>query len=87
MNEVVTLPLKFWSDHRNRGCSESAVELKRNKVFVTVRLDTEAWRDIYSDAEYYATFTSTDPEAEADIIAFIPSAKATLKRLQERLGG
>jgi len=80
---VVTLPLKFWRDHKNRGCSESAVELKRNKVYVTVQLDDEAWQDIYSDAEYYATFTSIDPEAEADFIAFIPSAKATLKRLQE----
>jgi hypothetical protein len=80
---VVTLPLKFWSDHKNRGCSESAIELKRNKVYVTVELDEESWGDIYSDAEYYATFTSIDPEAEADIIALIPSAKATFKRLQE----
>jgi hypothetical protein len=42
---VVTLPLKFWTDHKNRGCSESAVELKRNKVYVTVQLDDEAWDD------------------------------------------
>jgi len=49
---VVTLPLKFWSDHKNRGCSESAVEIKRNKVYVTVELDDEAWQDIYSDAGY-----------------------------------
>jgi hypothetical protein len=85
--KVVTLPLKFWSDHRYRGCSESAVELKRNKVYVTVQLDDEAWQDIYSDADYYATYKSTDPEAEADLVALIPSAKATFKRLQEQLGG
>ncbi len=87
MNVVVTLPLKFWSDHRNRGCSESAVELKRNKVYVTVQLDDEAWQDIYSDAEYYATYKSEDPEAEADIVALVESAKSTFRRLQERLGG
>ena len=80
---IVTLPLKFWSDHTNRGCSESAVEIKRNKVYVTVELDDAAWQDIYSDAEHYATFTSEEPESEADMIALIPSAKATFKRLQE----
>ena len=83
---VVTLPLKFWTDHKSRGCSESAVELKRNKVFVTVQLDKESWDDIYGDAEYYATFTSTEPEYEADIIGLIPSAKATLRRLEEIKG-
>ncbi len=83
---VVTLPLKFWTDHKNRGCSESAVEIKRNKVYVTVELDEAAWQDIYSDAEFYATFTSTEPEYEADIIALIPSAKATLRRLEEIKG-
>jgi hypothetical protein len=80
---TVTLPLKFWTDHKNRGCSESSIELKRNKVYVTVQLDEESWDDIYSDAEFYATFESNDPESEADMIALIPSAKATLKRLQE----
>jgi hypothetical protein len=80
---IVTLPLKFWSDHTNRGCSESAVEIKRNKVYVTVELDDAAWQDIYSDAEYYATFTSHSPESEADMIALIPSAKVTLRRLEE----
>lgn len=83
---VVVLPLKFWKDHTNRGCSQTAVELKRNKVYVTVQLDEESWSDICSDAEYYATFISTDPEAESDMIAMIPSAKATLKRLQEFKG-
>jgi hypothetical protein len=83
---VVTLPLKFWSDHKSRGCSESAVEIKRNKVYVTVELDEAAWQDIYSDAEFYAAFTSTEPEYEADIIALIPSAKATLRRLEEIKG-
>lgn len=84
--KVIVLPLKFWKDHTNRGCSQTAVELKRNKVYVTVQFDEESWNDICSDAEYYATFTSTDPEAESDMIAMIPSAKATLKRLQEFKG-
>ena len=79
----VILPLKFWTDHTSRGCSQTAIELKRNKVYVTVELDKESWDDIYSDSEFYATFTSIDPESEADMIALIPSAKATLRRLQE----
>jgi hypothetical protein len=82
---VVTLPLKFWTDHKNRGCSESAVELKRNKVYVTVQLDDEAWDDIYSDAEFYATYfdNSRRTEDEQSMVDLESSAKATLKRLQE----
>jgi hypothetical protein len=82
---VVTLPLKFWTDHKNRGCSESAVELKRNKVYVTVQLDDEAWDDIYGDAEFYATYfdNSRRTEDEQSMVDLESSAKATLKRLQE----
>jgi|LakMenE01Jun11ns_1017448.scaffolds.fasta_scaffold9896123_2 hypothetical protein len=81
MTKVVVLPLKFWSDHKYRGCSESAIELKRNKIYVTVELDEESWKDIYSDAEFYATY---DAEyGEEDMKALKSSAIATLKRLQE----
>ena len=82
---TIELPLKFWTDHKNRECSPSSIELKRNKVYVTVQLDEEAWSDIYSDAEYHATFKSEDPEAEADTVALVDSAKATLKRLDTQL--
>lgn len=86
---VVTLPLKFWTDHRNRGCSESAIELKRNKVYVTVQLDDEAWDDIYSDADFYATYFeggNRRTEDEQSMVDLESSAKATLKRLKEFQG-
>jgi hypothetical protein len=48
---------------------------------VTVELDEESWKDIYSDAEFYATY---DAEyGEEDMKALKSSAIATLKRLQE----
>ena len=85
---VITLPLKFWTDHRNRGCSESAIELKRNKVYVTVQLDDEAWDDIYSDADFYATYFDNcrRTEDEQSMVDLESSAKATLKRLKEFQG-
>jgi hypothetical protein len=81
---VVTLPLKFWKDHINRGCSQSAIELKRNKMYVTVQLDDESFQDIYSDADFYATYDCE--EGEEGIREFQTSAKATLRRLQEIAG-
>lgn len=76
---TVTLPLKFWRDHTNRGCSQSAIEVSRNKMYVTVTLDQEAYEDIYSDAEFYATYDAE--QGEEGIKEFQASAKATLKRL------
>jgi hypothetical protein len=81
MKATVKLPLKFWRDHTNRGCSQSAVEINRSKLFVTVELDREAFEDIKSDAEFYATYPAE--EGEESIREFRASAKATLARLQE----
>ena len=85
---TVELPLKFWLDHKNRDCSPSSIELKRNKVYVTVQLDEEAWSDIYSDAEFYATYFdggNRRTEDEASIVELEGSAKATLKRLDAKV--
>ena len=81
MQLTVTLPLKFWRDHTNRGCSQSAIEINRNKLFVTVQLDRESFLDIKSDAEFYATYKCE--EGEEGIKEFQASAKATLKRLND----
>lgn len=80
---TVELPLKFWLDHKNRDCSPSSIELKRNKIYVTVQLDEEAWSDIYSDAEFYATYfnNSRRTEDEQMMVDLEASAKSTLKRL------
>jgi hypothetical protein len=81
MKLTVTLPIKFWRDHTNRGCSQSAIEINCNKVFVTVQLDCEAFLDILSDAEFYATYKCE--EGEEGIKEFQASARATLKRLND----
>ena len=77
---LITLPLKFWADHKNRGCSESAIEVSRNKIYATIKFDAESYKDIYSDAEFYATYKCE--YGEEQIKELQPSAKATLKRLQ-----
>jgi len=84
---TIELPLKFWLDHKNRDCSPSSIELKRNKVYVTVQLDEEAWSDIYSDAEFYATYFDNcrRTEEEAMMVELEGSAKATLKRLNTQV--
>jgi hypothetical protein len=85
---TIELPLKFWLDHKNRDCSPSSIELKRNKVYVTVQLDEEAWSDIYSDAEFYATYfdgSNRRTEDEAMMVELEGSAKATLKRLDTQV--
>ena len=84
---TIELPLKFWLDHKNRDCSPSSIELKRNKVYVTVQLDEEAWSDIYSDAEFYATYFDNcrRTEEEAMMVELEGSAKATLKRLDTQV--
>lgn len=76
---TIKVPGKFWYDHKDRGCSETAEVVKYGKTLVTVTLDEEAWRDLYSDAEYYA-------EQDSDVWAgdyrgLISSAKATLRRM------
>lgn len=85
---TIELPLKFWLDHKNRDCSPSSIELKRNKVYVTVQLDEEAWSDIYSDAEFYATYFENGnrrTEDEASMVELEGSAKATLRRLDTQV--
>lgn len=78
---TVTLPLKFWADHKFRGCSESAVEVSRNKIYVTVILDAESFQDIYSDAQFYATYDAESGEEQMKQLKL--SAIATVKRLDK----
>lgn len=78
---TMKVPARFWYDHKERGCSETAEVLHYGKQLVTVVLDEEAWKDLYSDAEYYAT-QETSVWA-ADYRGLIASAKATVRRMTE----
>lgn len=78
---TITIPLKFWRDHLNRGCSQSAVEVSRNKMYAVVDFDAESFEDILSDAKFYAEYDAE--EGEEDMKAMKASAKATLKRLEK----
>lgn len=80
---TIQLPATFWDDHRERDCSETAVELKRSARLVTVELDAESWADIYSDAKHYGT--SNPSHFDGDYRGLIQSAKATLRRLEKKL--
>ena len=79
MSRTITLPLKFWQDHTNRGCSQSAIEIKRNNKFAVIEFDKESFDDILSDAQFYATYKAEN--GEEGIKEFQASARATLKRL------
>jgi len=79
----VTLPIAFWSDHKNRGCSQSAIEISRNKRFVTLELDPAALEDILSDADYYASYDPQDGEEEMRY--WKPKAQSTLNALKRAM--
>lgn len=81
MSTTLNVPAKFWHDHKDRGNSGSAQVVGYGKSLVTVILDDEAWRDLYSDADYYA---GQDSGVWAgDYRGLIASAKATLRRMNE----
>lgn len=77
---TVTVPAKFYEDHRARDCGYSDRILKETKTSVTVSLDMEGYNDLYSDADYYAGFGGEDFQWNRGICL---SAKATLKALKK----
>lgn len=78
---TIEIPTTFWRDHGGeRGCSPTAEIIKQNDRLTTVILDAEAWDDLYSDADYYAT---QDYKVwSSDYRGTIASARATLKRMK-----
>lgn len=82
--KTVTLKVarKFFEDHRERGCSESAVVERMLAHQVEVTLDRASFDDLSSDADYYAgCFGTGFMDSEYD--GLCRSAKAVLSALQK----
>jgi hypothetical protein len=78
---VYRLPPKFHEDHRCRDLPEeghSAV-IRETKTAVFVEMDEAAFRDLYSDADYY---TDAATAAQMGMPGLAASARATLKALR-----
>jgi len=76
-----SVPSLFYWDHRGRECGASGVVIKRGKYVTTVELDSEAYTDLFSDAECYAAFVGTDDYAENASV--VDSAVRTVARLRK----
>lgn len=77
----ITVPSKFYLDHRSRDCGETGVIVSQSKRYVTVDLDSEALADLKSDADYYADLGvgAFDPYMSG----LVRSAEATLRRIAQ----
>lgn len=73
----VRLAATFYDDHVGRDLP-SGIVIDRNQTTVLVDLDPEAFTDLMTDAEYYATMTDAD---RADNRAVCESAGRVLARL------
>jgi len=51
----VTIPARFWDDHRARDCNRAGIEVGRTTSRVTITLDEHGIAELVSDAQYYAT--------------------------------
>jgi hypothetical protein len=76
------VPAHFWDDHADR-CGFEGRELQRLRQGSMVRLDIsgDSIADLYSDADYYSSFTGDD---YVDNRGIVQSARATLRHLRKR---
>ena len=75
---IIQIPTMFWTDHQFRcGGYGKAKVIKSGAKLTTVRLDQEAWENLYGDAAYYSTQSFA-----FDLRGLISSARATLRRME-----
>lgn len=74
----VTVPPRFYDDHVDRGCPPGVVE-GRYRGGVHLLLDREAWDDLLSDADHYATSAS---EYGPELVGLCSSARATARKMR-----
>lgn len=80
---TVKIPAIFYSDHLARECGKSGVILSKSANTFTVSLDLDAFKDLYSDAEYYADMKSSGDYSLDDNKRICDSATRTLARLNK----
>lgn len=74
-SKVYTVPATFYLDHLGRDCGQTGKIIRETQTRITVELDDEAYKDLFSDADYY-----WDCRHDLDMCrpAIIQSAKRTL---------
>jgi hypothetical protein len=82
MNEwTVKVSAMFWDDHCSRDLDSTSEEIARNKLTVTLKMSEAALYELWSDADYYASF---DGEDARDNRAVVGAAKSTLRALKQQ---
>jgi hypothetical protein len=76
---VLKVPAIFWDDHFSRDLDFTSVEISRNKLNVTLKMNEDAIYELYSDASHYATAMG-----EWGDRSVINSAKSTVKSLDRQ---
>jgi hypothetical protein len=79
MNDLtVKVSALFWDDHVSRDLDFTSEEIARNKLTVTLKMSKVAIHELWSDADYYASF---EGEEAADNRSVVGAAKSTLRAL------
>ena len=76
------VPTLFLNDHLNRcdDCYENPIQvIAKGSLISIVSLDESTYKDLFSDADYYASLFGTADYAENKSI--VDSAMKTIKRL------
>ena len=81
--DTYLLPSVFYTDHRMRDLPEEgeSVEVGMSGKRVKVRMDEEAFRDLYSDALYYS---DSGIAADMGLPSLARSAERTLAALRKQ---
>jgi hypothetical protein len=75
---VVKVSALFWDDHVSRDLDFTSEEIARNKLTVTLKMSKEALSELWSDADYYASF---EGEEARDNRSVVGAANSTLRAL------
>ena len=78
----IRLATTFYDDHVSRDLS-SGREISRSKTTVLVELDPEAFADMLSDAEYYATMEGYDRQENREVCKSAERVLAKLERSKQ----
>lgn len=82
MNElIVKVSALFWDDHYSRDLDFTSEEIARNKLTVTLKMSKDAVYELWSDADYYASFDGWEARDNRSIVG---AAKSTLRALERQ---
>ena len=81
---TVKVPKRFYDDHVSRDLLAGNV-LRSSGAYYVVEMDDETFKDLMSDADYYATMPPG--EMDSSYRGLIQSAQATVRALKAAQSG